>query len=55
MYSICYKAYANLTSGKASQIEKNAFIKRCRAMYPRILKRYLEFGELVPYEKRLKV
>jgi hypothetical protein len=27
----------------------------CWAMYLRILKRYLEFGELVPYEKRLDV
>jgi uncharacterized protein YndB with AHSA1/START domain len=27
----------------------------CWAMYLRILKRYLEFGEQVPYEKRLSV
>ena len=27
----------------------------CRAMYLRILKRYIEFGEEVPYEKRLNV
>jgi hypothetical protein len=27
----------------------------CWAMYLRILKRYLEYGELVPYEKRLEV
>jgi uncharacterized protein YndB with AHSA1/START domain len=27
----------------------------CWAMYLRILKRYLEYGELVPYEKRLQV
>jgi uncharacterized protein YndB with AHSA1/START domain len=27
----------------------------CWAMYLRILKRYLEFGERVPYEKRLQV
>jgi uncharacterized protein YndB with AHSA1/START domain len=27
----------------------------CWAMYLRILKRYLEFGEWVPYEKRLQV
>ena len=27
----------------------------CWAMYLRILKRYLEYGELVPYEKRVEV
>jgi uncharacterized protein YndB with AHSA1/START domain len=27
----------------------------CWAMYLRILRRYLEFGEVVPYEKRLEV
>lgn len=27
----------------------------CWAMYLRILKRYLEYGELVPYEQRLEV
>ncbi len=27
----------------------------CWAMYLRILKRYVEHGELVPYEKRLEV
>jgi hypothetical protein len=27
----------------------------CWAMYLRILKRYLEFGETVPYEERLSV
>ncbi|HET7003488.1 MAG TPA: SRPBCC domain-containing protein [Puia sp.] len=27
----------------------------CWAMYLRILKRYIEYGEMVPYEKRLQV
>ncbi len=27
----------------------------CWAMYLRILKRYIEFGEKIPYEKRLSV
>jgi hypothetical protein len=27
----------------------------CWAMYLRVLKRHLEFGERVPYEKRLEV
>jgi len=38
--------------------EKNEHFKissYCWAMYLRILKRYLEFGELVPYENRLNV
>jgi hypothetical protein len=41
---------------KSSKAEPEAGISTyCWAMYLRILKRWLEFGEQVPYEKRLSV
>jgi len=42
-------------SGWRDEVENYRVSSYCWAMYLRILKRYLEHGETVPYEKRLEV
>jgi len=42
-------------SGWPNKSENYKFSGYCWAMYLRILKRYIEYGEKVPYEKRLNV
>jgi uncharacterized protein YndB with AHSA1/START domain len=42
-------------SGWRNKSENYKFSGYCWAMYLRILKRYIEYGEKVPYEKRLSV
>jgi len=42
-------------SGWRNISENYKFSAYCWAMYLRILKRYIEYGEKVPYEKRLSV
>jgi uncharacterized protein YndB with AHSA1/START domain len=42
-------------TGWPEQSENYRFSSYCWAMYLRILKRYIEFGEQVAYEKRLSV
>jgi hypothetical protein len=42
-------------TGWAEPNEHFRISNHCWAMYLRILRRYLEYGEIVPYEQRLDV